>query len=61
MSELQTRNDFQLNKLCCVDDNNHTFNGIETGCERSSCWSHADETNVSPIEKEQIKQLFIRI
>jgi len=29
--------DFLLS-ICCVDENNHTFNEIEVGYESSLCW-----------------------
>jgi len=40
-----------LSKLCCVDENNHTFDEIEAGCEMSSCYDvYVYENNSSLIE-----------
>jgi len=40
-------------RLCCIDDNNNqTFNGVEAGSERSSCYEFAVENNASLIKIE---------
>jgi len=35
-------------RLCCID----TFNEIEAGYEKSSCYAYVDENNASSIEIE---------
>ena len=44
--------DFLLSKLCCVNENYHTFNELEAGYEMSSCYICIVENNVSLIEIE---------
>jgi len=39
--------DFLFSMLCCVDENNHTFNEIEAGYKISYCYVHADENKAS--------------
>jgi len=49
--KLDACNDILLSRLCCVEENNHTFNEIETGYEKSSCHLYVDENNALLEEK----------
>ena len=41
---------FPCCRLCCVDENNHTFDEIEAGYKMSSYYVYVDENYASLIE-----------